>query len=404
MNEDDIDRIHRPVLLDEVLEHLVRREGGRYLDGTLGLGGHSGAILEKAGAGRGSGAQLLGLDQDDEALELAKERLARFAQAAHFAKSRFADFEEHLDALGWDFLDGALVDLGVSSLQLDSPGRGFSFIHDGPLDMRMDRASGRESAAYVVNHYSVEELKTLIGEFGEEPQAGRIARAIVEARSAGPIERTLELARIVEAAYPAKWRATARNHPATRTFQALRLAVNSELEQLELFLERIVPRLRPGGRVAVISFHSLEDRMVKHFFKTAAQGCLCPPQVLECSCGHQAALALVTKKAVRPGEAEERANPRARSAKLRVAERTDKPFSLPPEGLESAPRAKFKKAAPNHNRAKGRKSGWKGRVRSVLAALTASAGDCIGKAWDKATGFRRPCPALAGRRPKARIL
>lgn len=401
MNEDDIARRHRPVLLDEVLEHLVVKEGGRYLDGTLGLGGHAMHVLEKAGALRGSGAELLGLDQDDEALELAGQRLARFGNSVHFAKGRFADFEAHLDVLGWDYIDGAMIDIGVSSLQLDTPERGFSFMHDGPLDMRMDANSGRESAAQVVNYWSFEELKKIIEDLGEEPQAGRIARAIVEARERTPIEGTLQLAEIVEMAYPAKWRATARNHPATRTFQAIRLAVNGELEQLKEFLERIVPRLRPGGRVAVISFHSLEDRIVKHFFKTAASGCLCPPQVMDCRCGHKASLRLVTKKALVPGGIEERSNPRARSAKLRVAERTDSPFSLPPEGLESAPRNKFKKTAPNHDKAKGRKSGWKGRIRSVIAVLTASAGNCTGKAWGKATGFRRPAPGLPVRRLKA---
>lgn len=402
MNEEDIARRHRPVLLNEVLEYLVVKEGGRYLDGTLGLGGHALHVLEKAGASRGSGAELLGLDQDEEALELAKQRLAHFDGSFHFAKSRFADFETHLDALGWDYLDGALVDLGVSSLQLDSPERGFSFMHDGPLDMRMDARSGRESAAYLVNHWSVEELKAVIDEFGEEPQAGRIARAIVEARVNGPITSTLQLAGIVEMAYPAKWRATARNHPATRTFQALRLAVNGELEQLRGFLERIVPRLRPGGRVAVISFHSLEDRIVKHFFKTSATACLCPPQVMKCRCGHQASLALVTKKAVEPGEDEERANPRARSAKLRVAERTAAPFVLPPADLESRPHHKFKKTAAKHAQGgKGKKNGWKGRIRSVIAGISASMGK--GKVLGAATGFRRPAPFRLARRLKGAV-
>lgn len=369
--EHDIEEIaqrHRSVLLNEVLENLVRGEGGRYLDGTLGLGGHSLHILEKAGALHGSGAELLGLDQDAEAIALARQRLARFGHAAHFAQCRFTDFEAELDALGWDFIDGALVDLGVSSLQLDTPERGFSFIHDGPLDMRMDAHSGRESAAYLANYWSVEELKAIIEELGEEPLAGRIARAIVEARVQGPIESTLQLAGIVEQAYPAKWRATARNHPATRTFQALRLAVNSELEQIRTFLELIVPRLRPGGRVAVISFHSLEDRIVKHFFKTASTACLCPPRQMKCTCGHHAALELVSKKAIMASEAEERANPRSRSAKLRVAQRTKAPFSLPPEGLEGVPYSKTKKTAA-HDKVKGRKGGWKGRVRSFIAVI-----------------------------------
>ncbi len=351
---------HISVMLDEVLEHLVTGAGGRYLDGTLGLGGHALHVLLKAGALQGSGAELLGLDKDAGALELAQKRLARFGSAAHFAQCAFADFEVELDNLGWDFIDGALVDLGVSSLQIDTPERGFSFMQDGPLDMRMNANAG-ENAATLVNRARVEELKNIIETLGEEPQAGRIARAIDDARARKPIETTLELAHIVEMAYPAKWRATARNHPATRTFQALRLAVNGELDELTTFLERVVPRLKPGGRVAVISFHSLEDRIVKHFFKTAATGCLCPPQVMRCVCGHEAALTLVTKKALTPSEAESAANPRARSAKLRVAERTDKKFTLPSSPTVVGEhggrgKGKFGKAAA-HDKGRGRNSG-----------------------------------------------
>lgn len=316
--------LHRSVMLEEVLEGLAPHQGGRYLDGTLGMGGHSEAILQRAG----SGAELLGLDQDAAALGLAGERLAPFGKAVHLRQARFADFEEALDELGWDYLDGALVDLGVSSFQIDTPERGFSFLHDGPLDMRMNQNSGNPSAADVVNSASFAELKRIFTELGEEPQAGRIARAIENARASSPIETTLHLAGIVEQAYPAKWRATARNHPATKTFQALRLAVNKELEQIKEFLERLVPRVREGGRIAVISFHSLEDRIVKHFFKTAATGCICPPQVLFCQCGHEASLRLLHKKALLPTEAEVAANPRARSAKLRIAERTAGAFSL----------------------------------------------------------------------------
>ena len=316
---------HVPVLLDEVLEHLVARAGGRYLDGTLGLGGHARAVLDKAGPG----AELLGLDQDAAALELARQRLASFGSSVHFAWSCFADFATALDALGWSHLDGALVDIGISSLQLDSPERGFSFLQDGPLDMRMNPDSGGESAADLVNRLPVQRLKEIIALYGEEPQAGRIARAIAEVRTQKYISGTLELAGIVEKAYPAKWRATARNHPATRTFQALRLEVNGELEQIRLFLERIVPRLALGGRVAVISFHSLEDRLVKRFFRTASTGCLCPAQVWPCVCGHEASLKLVTKKALIASVAETSRNPRARSAKLRVAERTAGNFSIP---------------------------------------------------------------------------
>ncbi|MDL2307921.1 16S rRNA (cytosine(1402)-N(4))-methyltransferase RsmH, partial [Desulfovibrio sp. OttesenSCG-928-C06] len=272
----------------------------------------------------------------------------------------FADFEDALDELGWDYIDGALVDLGVSSLQLDKPERGFSFLHDGPLDMRMNPNGGHEPAAALVNRATVQRLKEIIEIYGEEPQAGRIARAIDDARSAKPIETTLELASIVENAYPPKWRATARNHPATRTFQALRLVVNEELAQLEAFLERIVPRLAPGGRVAVISFHSLEDRIVKHFFRTASTGCLCPPSILHCRCGHEASLRLVTKKALEATPEEVKVNSRSRSAKLRVAERTDKPFSLPPSMDSGADGAHGgRRGSGNSGRGNSRQGGGK---------------------------------------------
>jgi 16S rRNA (cytosine1402-N4)-methyltransferase len=308
---------HWPVLVEEVLEHLSVRPGGRYLDGTLGLGGHASALLDKAGPG----AELLGLDRDARALALARQRLAGYGSYVHIEQSSFADFETVLADLGWNYLDGALVDLGVSSLQLDTPERGFSFLRDGPLDMRMNPDGGGKSAADLVNHLPVKRLEEIIKLYGEEPLAGPIARGIEAVRVEKYIANTLELAGIVERAYPAKWRARARNHPATRTFQALRLEVNGELEQLSLFLKRIVPCLAPGGRVGVISFHSLEDRMVKNFFKLAGTDCVCPPHSLRCGCGHEASLKVLTQKALMPSAEEIRGNPRARSAKLRVAER-----------------------------------------------------------------------------------
>lgn len=312
---------HVPVLPEEVLQYLEPKDGGRYLDGTLGLGGHTERILEAAPA-----CEVLGLDQDESALALAAGRLARFGDRVVLRHARFKDFAVHLDSLGWETLDGALIDIGVSSLQLDTPERGFSFLHDGPLDMRMDATGGGTGevvppASRLINKASYDTLKEIIAGSGEEPQAGRIARAIVEARAAKPIETTGELAAIVEKAYPAKWRATARNHPATRTFQALRATVNNEFGQLGGFLENIIPRLAPGGRLVVISFHSLEDRIVKHFFKDEAQGCRCPRQVPVCVCNHVASLAILTKKPVMASEAEVKANPRASSAKLRAAEK-----------------------------------------------------------------------------------
>ena len=272
---------HVPVLLAEVLDQLNPRPAGRYLDGTLGLGGHSRAILERCN-GR---AQLLGIDRDAEALELARANLADFADNVVLRQGLYSCFDEYLDELGWTDLDGALIDIGVSSLQLDAGERGFSFAHDGPLDMRMSAQPGTPSAKDLVNTADAQALRGIIAELGEDPQAGRIASAIVEARRAAVIETTGQLARIVEAAYPAKWRATARNHPATRTFQALRMAVNDELGELEAFLRKIPQRLKVGGRVAVLTFHSLEDRLVKRAFREGAETCVCPPMFCNAPAG-----------------------------------------------------------------------------------------------------------------------
>lgn len=313
--------MHAPVLLAEVIEFLRPAPGMRFLDGTLGLGGHTEGLMEASG-GR---AEVLGLDRDEQALNLARERLDRFGDQVRYALTRFSRFEGALAELGWDALDGALVDVGVSSLQLDDPGRGFSFLKDGPLDMRMGRADGRAPAGSIVNSASYERLAKIIGRFGEEPQGGRIARAIIEARTKKPIETTLELAAIVERAYPPKLRAKARNHPATRTFQALRMEVNGELDELQEYLTRILPFLKPGARLAVISFHSLEDRIVKRVFQREATGCLCPKEVPVCVCGHVPQLRILTRKPVTAQDAERDANPRARSAKLRVAERLPSP-------------------------------------------------------------------------------
>ncbi|MDL2209217.1 16S rRNA (cytosine(1402)-N(4))-methyltransferase RsmH [Desulfovibrio sp. OttesenSCG-928-O18] len=311
---------HIPVLPEEVIHYLAPKRGGRYLDGTVGLGGHTGRILDTAEC------SVLGLDRDENALALAAKRLERFGDRIILRHSKFSDFAEQLDALGWETIDGALVDIGVSSLQIDTPERGFSFLHDGPLDMRMDLTGGDTGnvvppAAKLVNTAPFDVLKDIIGTAGEEPQAGRIARAIIDARAKKEITTTLELAAIVEAAYPAKWRATARNHPATRTFQALRIAVNNEFGELQAFLQGMLPRLAPGGRLVVISFHSLEDRIVKHFFRDEATGCRCPRHVPVCVCNHKPALEILTRKPVMASEEELQQNVRASSAKLRAAER-----------------------------------------------------------------------------------
>ena len=288
----------------------------RILDGTLGLGGHTQSLLEAS-----SRVEVCGLDRDEEALGLARQRLAPYGERFTGIHCEYSRFVEALDGLGWDRIDGALLDIGVSSLQLDEAERGFSFYGDGPLDMRMDQHSGKPSAWHWVNRENFDRLKECIATLGEEPQAGRIARAIVDARQKGSIDTTAELAALVERAYPAAWRAKARRHPATRTFQALRMAVNDELGELQRFLDAILRRLRVGGRLAVICFHSLEDRMVKQAMRHWAEGCRCPRHVMRCVCGHEPEVRILFKKPVQAGEDELARNPRASSAKLRAAEK-----------------------------------------------------------------------------------
>ena len=305
---------HIPVLLQEVVAFLEPWRGGRFLDGTLGLAGHARAVLE-------SGAdELLGLDRDSGALALAAERLAVYGPRVHLRHGVYADFPRYLAELGWQSLAGALIDIGLSSMQIDSPCRGFSFLADGPLDMRMDAQSG-QSAAELLRSLSFEQLRDILARFGEEPNAAKIARAIVQKRLKTPITRTSQLAQLVEQCYPRKWRETARNHPATRTFQALRMAVNDELGQLERFLGAIVRYLEPDGRLCVITFHSLEDRMVKQAMQRWSRGCLCPPYVDHCVCGHHPEVRLLSKKPVQAQAPELARNSRARSAKLRAVAR-----------------------------------------------------------------------------------
>jgi len=310
---------HVPVMLDEVVGYISPRPGGRYLDGTLGLAGHSLGLLRASGGE----AQLVCLDRDEQALALARKRLEEFPGRAHTFHSPFSGFEAALDELGWDSLDGAVLDLGVSSLQLDEAERGFSFMADGPLDMRMDATSDEPSAKVLVNREHFEELKRIIRDLGGEPLGGKIARAIVRAREQAEITSTSRLAEIVSRAYPPDRRREARNHPATRTFMALRMAVNQEIEELQTFLERIVRYLKPGARVAVISFHSAEDREVKESFRYWAKGCRCPLEQAFCTCDRIPLLRILTKKPQLPTQLEMDRNSRSRSAKLRVAERLD---------------------------------------------------------------------------------
>ena len=306
---------HVSVMADEALGYLAPRSGGIYVDGTVGGGGHAERILD----GCAPDGVLLGFDQDAEALAAAGRRLARFGDRCRLFRRNFALLGETLAELGIAAIDGLLLDLGVSSHQLDSAERGFSFQQDAPLDMRMDREASC-TAADLVNDLPEEELSRIIREYGEERWARRIAAAIVRARQAAPLARTGELAAVVSGAIPRALQEE-RIHPATRTFQALRIAVNDELGSLERGLAAGLERLSPGGRVVVISFHSLEDRIVKSRFRERARGCICPRQIPYCVCGQLPQLRILTSKPVTAGNAEVTANPRARSAKLRAAER-----------------------------------------------------------------------------------
>jgi len=282
------------------------------VDGTVGAGGHAWGILQASNPN----GQLLGLDLDPQALELAREKLAEFGERAHLVRASYAALLQQLKALKWRQVDGILLDLGLSSMQLDTPDRGFSFQTEAPLDMRFD-PDGKTSAADLVNQLDEIELANLVFRYGEEHRSRQVARAIVNAR---PISTTTQLATVV-----AKVTSGGKSgiHPATRTFQALRIAVNGELEALEEVLPQTIEALKPGGRLAIISFHSLEDRMVKQFMRRESKDCICPPRQPACTCGHKATLREITRKPIRPQEEEIRNNARSRSARLRVAERIE---------------------------------------------------------------------------------
>jgi 16S rRNA (cytosine1402-N4)-methyltransferase len=306
---------HVPVMANEVLRYLEPHGGGIYLDGTLGGGGHARLILEASTPD----GRLVGLDRDAAALAAAQANLAAFGERAILRQGNYADLAVHLDGLGIGPVDGILLDLGVSSHQLDTPARGFSFREDGPLDMRMNPGEGA-SAAEVVAEADVDELKRIFREYGEERWAGKIAREIVSIRSRQPIVTTFQLAELVSRVVPGG-RVPQRIHPATRVFQALRIHVNGELDSLRKGLDVGWRRLKVGGRMVVISFHSLEDRMVKQAFRTLATGCICPPRLAVCACGQQPTVRVMTRKAVRAEEQEVKHNPRARSAVLRAMEK-----------------------------------------------------------------------------------
>jgi 16S rRNA (cytosine1402-N4)-methyltransferase len=299
---------HTPVLVREVVELLAAERGGFFVDATVGAGGHASALLEAA-----PGVRLLALDRDPDALALARERLAGFGERVRFAEANFGELAHELE--GFPPPDGILADLGLSSMQLEEPSRGFSFRRDGPLDMRMSR-SGR-SAADVVATASAEELSRIFFEYGEERMAVKITRAILEERSRGPITTTRQLSRIVARVKGDREKID----PATRVFQALRIEVNEELQALSRFLAAAVQKLNAGGRLAVLSYHSLEDRMVKDTFRKQSGVCLCPPKLPVCVCGARRALLVLTRRPIRPGDSEVHRNPRSRSARLRVAEK-----------------------------------------------------------------------------------
>ncbi len=311
--------MHQPVLYQEVLEFLKPQAGGRYLDGTVGLGGHAAGILQ-ASAPDGL---LLGLDLDPHALKQCAERLRPFQDRFQLVQASYTELAAQIDRMGWSQVEGVLLDLGASSMQFEAAERGFSFRADAPLDMRFDPGSDRPTAADLLNSLPEHDLADLLFRYGEERASRRLARAIVAAR---PIRRTAELADIVVKSLGRSRRARPGQpgvHPATRTFQALRIAVNQELQAVETVLPVALAALAPAGRLVVISFHSLEDRLVKQFIRRESQNCICPPEQPVCTCEHRAALRALTRKPVKPSQQEIQSNFSARSARLRAAEKIE---------------------------------------------------------------------------------
>ena len=305
---------HFPVMLHECIDGLAIRPDGIYVDGTLGRAGHSREIARRLTTGR-----LICIDRDQAALDAAPGRLGEWMDRVTLLHGNFRDLARLLDSLGLDGVDGMLFDLGVSSPQLDDASRGFSYMHDAPLDMRMDRTDAL-TAAEVVNAWPQEELKRILFRYGEERYAPQIAGAIIRAREKGPIETTGQLVDIIKGALPAA-ALRDKGHPAKRTFQAIRIAVNDELGAVEDMMHQAVPRLRAGGRLAVITFHSLEDRIVKTTLNEFAKGCTCPPDFPVCVCGKKPQIKILTRKAILPTPEELAQNSRSKSAKLRIAEK-----------------------------------------------------------------------------------
>jgi 16S rRNA (cytosine1402-N4)-methyltransferase len=301
---------HQPVLYQPSIDALQPHDGGRYVDATIGAGGHARGILEASSPA----GELLGLDRDENALSIASQRVAEFSNRVFLRHSSYVQIKTEANNLGWHAVDGILMDLGLSSMQLDTPERGFSFRTDNPLDMRFDPTAGI-SAADLLNTYREDEISRILWEYGEEPKSRRIAAAILRSR---PITTTGQLAALVARVYGPQ---RGEHHPATRTFQAIRIAVNDELDSLQNTLPIAIDLLKSGGRLAIITFHSLEDRIVKQFFQRESKDCLCPPAQPICTCGHMASIRMVSRKPVNPTAEEIKTNPRSRSAKLRVAEK-----------------------------------------------------------------------------------
>ena len=306
---------HQPVLLRETIEELVTKKDGIYVDCTLGGGGHTEAILSAS-----PDTRVIGIDQDTEALKASAERLAPYGDRAVFVWNNFRNIDAVLSELGIEKVDGFLFDLGISSPQLDHADRGFSYQQDAPLDMRMNRESTGLTARDIVNTYTEEELAEILWKYGEERWAKRIAAFIVESREKKPLETTGELVSVIKAAIPKKVRQEG-HHPAKKSFQALRIAVNDELNIIAPAMEAAAKHLNPGGKLAVISFHSLEDRIVKETMKYLAADCICPPHQIACTCNKERLIKITVRKPIVAGEAELQENPRARSAKLRVGMR-----------------------------------------------------------------------------------
>ncbi|MDE7469281.1 MAG: 16S rRNA (cytosine(1402)-N(4))-methyltransferase RsmH [Desulfovibrionaceae bacterium] len=307
---------HISVLRNEAVEALEPAPNKIYIDCTLGLGGHTEYLLQLT---QGK-ARILAFDKDREALDIAKKRLEIYGNQVTYYHRSFSELARTLEEENITHVDGILLDAGISSMQLDNGQRGFSFQHEAPLDMRMDTEKGYPVST-VLARASFDTLTTILRDYGEEPLAKKIARAIVTYREKQPILQTSQLAQIVHDAYPRTWQRSARIHPATRTFQALRIYVNNELQELQSLIEQSIPHLASGARIAIISFHSLEDRIVKHSFKRYTISCICPPHIMRCECNHSPELHILTKKPIIPTQQEIATNPRSRSAKLRIAQK-----------------------------------------------------------------------------------